>query len=157
MRGSRKPVTRRSFHWKLVDSIFEPLHIRFNFTLERCVDDKGLNSHGDLPDCSPSDSILERDLSGEHVLINPPWKLAEQIGRYFESFRRTAPSSTMAVFVLPKWAKFNEFTRHWNFTKNSQQGHNCLLANRWTIRLNRRRLLHLLGMFNCGLGFRVYG
>ena len=62
-RKSRKLVTRRSIDWKLVDSVFDPLHARFNFTLEGCADDEGLNSHGGLPHCSPSDSILERDLT----------------------------------------------------------------------------------------------
>jgi hypothetical protein len=74
---SRKHVTRRSIDWKLVDSVFDPLQARFNFTLEGCADDEGLNSHGDLPHCSPSDSILERDLSGERVFINLPGELAE--------------------------------------------------------------------------------
>jgi hypothetical protein len=46
----------------MVDSIFEPLHARFDFTLEDCsADDEGLISHGDLPHCSPSDCVLERD------------------------------------------------------------------------------------------------
>jgi hypothetical protein len=99
--------------WKVVDSVFEPLHAQFDFTLEGCADDEGLNSHSDLPHCSPSDSILERDFLGERVFINPPWELAYQIRQHFESDRRTAPTSTMAVFVLPKWAKFNQLTKHW--------------------------------------------
>jgi hypothetical protein len=69
----------------MVDSIFDPMHARFNFTLEGCAYDEGLNSHGNLPQCSQSDSILERDLSGERMFVNPPWKLAEEIGRDFES------------------------------------------------------------------------
>jgi hypothetical protein len=48
-------VTIRSNDWKLVDSVFEPLHARIDFTLEGCAHDEGLNSHGDLPHCSPSD------------------------------------------------------------------------------------------------------
>jgi hypothetical protein len=55
---------------------------------------------------------MERDLSRERVFINPPLELAEQIGHHFESCRRRAPTSTMAVFVLFKWAKFNDLTRH---------------------------------------------
>jgi hypothetical protein len=55
----------------MVDYVFEPLHARFDFILEGYADDEGLNSHGDLPHCSPSDSIIERDLSGERLLINP--------------------------------------------------------------------------------------
>jgi hypothetical protein len=111
-RHSRKPVTRRSIDWKLVDSVFDPLHARFNFTLEGCAYDEGLNSHSDLPHCSPSDSILERDLTGERVFINPPWELAEQIAQHFEDCRRTSPTSTMAVFVLPKWAKSTQVTKN---------------------------------------------
>jgi hypothetical protein len=61
-RQSRKHVTRRSIDLKLVDFVSEPLHARFHFTLDGCDDDEGLNSHGDLPHCSPSDSILETDL-----------------------------------------------------------------------------------------------
>jgi hypothetical protein len=34
-------------------------------------------------------------------------------GQHFERCRRTTPTSTMAVFVLPKWAKFNQLTKHW--------------------------------------------
>jgi hypothetical protein len=112
-RQSRKPVTRRSIDWKLVDSVFDPQHARFNFTLEGCAYDEGLNSHGDLPHCSPSDSILERDLSRERVFVNPPWELAKQIAQHFEDCRRTSPTSTMADFVLPKWAKFAQLTKHW--------------------------------------------
>jgi hypothetical protein len=107
-RGSRKHVTRRPIDWKLVDSISEPMHARFDFTLEGSVDDEGLDSHGGLPHGSPSDSILESDLSGER-------ELAEHMGRHFESCRRIGPTSTMVVLVLPKWAKFNELTRHWKF------------------------------------------
>jgi hypothetical protein len=43
-RHSRKPVTIRSIDWKLVDSVFEPLHARFDFTLEGCANGEGLNS-----------------------------------------------------------------------------------------------------------------
>jgi hypothetical protein len=111
-RQSRKFVTGHSIDWKLVDFVFEPMHTRFDFTQERSADDEGLNSHGDLPHCSPRDSILERDLSRERVFSNPPWELAEQIGQYFENCRRTSPTSIMAVFVLPKWAKFNQLTKH---------------------------------------------
>jgi hypothetical protein len=102
----------RSIDWKLVDYVFKPPHARFDFTLEGCADADGIDSHGELRQCSPSDLIQERDLSGERVFINPPWELAEQISRHFESCRQTSSTSWIVVFVLPKWAKFNEFTRH---------------------------------------------
>jgi hypothetical protein len=75
----------------MVDSVFDPLYARFNFTMEGCANDEGLNSHDDLPHCLPSDSILERDLSGERVFINPPSELAEKIAQHFEDCRRTFP------------------------------------------------------------------
>jgi hypothetical protein len=46
-RQSRKHVTRRSIDWKHVDSVLDPLHARFDFTLERYANDGGLNSDGD--------------------------------------------------------------------------------------------------------------
>jgi hypothetical protein len=64
-RESGRHVTRRSVNWKLLNFVFEPLHARFDFSLEGCANDEGLNSHGDLPQRSPSDSLLERDLSGD--------------------------------------------------------------------------------------------
>jgi hypothetical protein len=83
-RDNRKHVTtRRSIDWKLVDSVFEPLHARFDFTLEGFAHDEGLYSHSDLPQCSLSDFVMERDLSGERVFINPPCELVEEIGRHF--------------------------------------------------------------------------
>jgi hypothetical protein len=95
--------------------MFLTFDARFDFTLKGCADDEGLNSYGDFPQCSPCDWILERDLSRERVFINPPWELVEHIGNHFESCRRTTPTSTMAVFVLPKWAKFDELTRQCKF------------------------------------------
>jgi hypothetical protein len=72
--------------------------------LEGCADEEGLNSHSNLPHYSPSDSIMERDSSGERVFINPPWELAEHIGRHFEGCRRTTPTSKLVVLALPKAA-----------------------------------------------------
>jgi hypothetical protein len=85
-------------------TVFEPLHARFNFTLESCAHDESLNSLGDLLDYSPSDVVLERVLSGEQVFSNPHRESTEKMARHFESCRRTTPTSTMSMFVLPKGA-----------------------------------------------------
>jgi hypothetical protein len=54
----RRHVTpKRSIDWKLVDSVFEPLHARFDFTFDGCADDEGLNSHGDLSGLSSTNSL----------------------------------------------------------------------------------------------------
>jgi hypothetical protein len=102
---------RRSIDWKLVNSLFDPLHARIDFTLEGCADDEGLNPHKDLSYCSPSDSILKRDLRGERVLANPLWELSGQIAQHVENCTRIAPTYMMVVFDLPKWAKFNGLSR----------------------------------------------
>jgi hypothetical protein len=59
----------------------------------------------------------------------------------------------MAVFARPKLAKFNELTLHrklyQEFPTRTQQFTRQSLV-RWIIRLNRRRVLKLLGMFIVG-------
>jgi hypothetical protein len=77
----RHVTSRRSIDWKLGGSVFYPLYTRLDFILEGCAHDEGRNSHGDLPHCSPSDFILERDLSGERVFFSPLCKLAEVISK----------------------------------------------------------------------------
>jgi hypothetical protein len=134
----------------MVDSVFEPMHTQFDFTLEGCADDEGLNSHGDLPQCLSSDSILERDLSRERVFVNPPWELAEQIGQQFESNRRTAPTSTMAVLFYRNGQSSTSSLNTEVYTRNTHLGHSFLLVSRWKTQFNRRRLLRLRGMYNCG-------
>jgi hypothetical protein len=51
------------------------------------------------------------DFSEKRVLFNPSWELAEYIPRRFESCRRTTPTSTLTLFVLPKQAKFDNHTQ----------------------------------------------
>jgi hypothetical protein len=103
MRGSkqgnnrRHVITRLSIDWKLVDYVFEPLHIRFDFILEGCADHEGLNSHGDLPPSYVSDSVMEKDMSEERVFCNPPWEIEEHIARHFESYRRTTPTYRTSI------------------------------------------------------------
>jgi hypothetical protein len=48
---SRHITTRRSIDWRLVNGDFDTLHARFDFTLEECADDEGLNfyKHCELP------------------------------------------------------------------------------------------------------------
>jgi hypothetical protein len=101
---------RRSIDWKPLDSVFEPRHARFAFPLEEYDSDKGLNSHGDLPHCSPSEYILEIDLL--RVELQPSLGVGKKMARHFENCRRTSPTSTMALLVIPKWAKFDDLTQH---------------------------------------------
>jgi hypothetical protein len=137
----------------VVNFVFDPLHARFDFTLEGYAYEEGLNSHGDLPQCSPSDSVLERDLSGVRVFFYPPWELSEMMACHFERCKRTAPATTMAVFGRHRWAKFNTIiTRHWKLYQEFHARTQYFLSNRLLARLNTMwvRLLHGLSsnMYN---------
>jgi hypothetical protein len=66
------------------------------------------------------------------VFFNPHLELAEHIGRHFESCRRTSPIFIMVVFVLSKWAEFNELTLHKNMYQeflSRTQMFTCLSVN----------------------------
>jgi hypothetical protein len=54
------------------------------------------------------------------------------MARHFKRCRRTSPTSTMAVFVLPKWAKSKTSIDIGKCAMSSLPGHRCLLASWWT-------------------------
>jgi hypothetical protein len=67
-RDSRRHVTIRSIDWQLAHFVLESLlHARFDFNMESRTYDDCLNSHCDLPHRSLSESIREKDISGERV------------------------------------------------------------------------------------------
>jgi hypothetical protein len=49
----------------------------------------------------------------EQFLQWKSWDSAERMACHFESCRRITSTFTMALFVLHKWAKFNDITRHY--------------------------------------------
>jgi hypothetical protein len=61
------------------------MHARFDFSWEGCANDEGIKSHNDLTRSLSKNFVLERDLSGERVLLNTPCELAEHMERHFES------------------------------------------------------------------------
>lgn len=139
----------RTVDWRLVDRVFDPLHDKLKFTLEACADDEGLDTHRELPFCSPSNSILNQDLSGERVYFNPPWDMAEQIAAHFENCRKLDRKNTMGVFILPAWEKFDTMTRNWKlyqefpartplFTRLSKENaviHETVRPAHWPVRI----------------------
>ena len=112
-RTDRSRRSNYSVDWRLVDRVFDPLHDKLDFTLEGCADDEGLDTHRELPFCSKSNSVLERNLSGERVYVNPPWDSAELIANHFENCRKLDRANTLGVFVLPAWSKFDTMTSKW--------------------------------------------
>ena len=104
--------------WRLNDSTFDQLDAMFHFTLEACCDDKGLNGHCKydpdtdtrsntvMPFCSPSNSILNRNVVGESIFVHPPWSKATAIVSHIRRCHAKDPQNTLAIFVLPKFPAF---------------------------------------------------
>ena len=98
----KKPAA--AVDWRLVDEEFDRLHQSLNFTFEACCDDQGLNGHANLPYCSPANSVLDKDLAGERVFMNPPFKEAVKMVRHLRLCHQRDPKNTRALVVLPGWA-----------------------------------------------------
>ena len=114
----RKVIVRRKkskgkepMDWRLVDDEFDRLHQKLQFTKEACCDQRGLNGHQDLPYYSAENSILDNDVSGECLFVNPPWKLAPKIVDHIRRCHAKDPENTKALIVLPKWPTFEDCTK----------------------------------------------
>ena len=115
-RLSRHRRGRDTSDWQLVPAIFHTVHdyIRHHWlpltptgglgslTLDGSADVTGSNAQ--LPRfCSEVDSVLRRDLRGEHLWVNPDFtKISEILGHFLLAYR-TAPQSTSGTFLLPAW------------------------------------------------------
>ena len=122
--------------WRLIDSAFDELHSEFHFTLEACCDDDGLNRHHELAYCSSKDSFLDKNVTGQSVFINPPWKLAKECVEHMHTCHAKDPLNTKAVVVLPDWHTFKDCTTHMRlhktvpaheslFTKSTEEDHSA--------------------------------
>ena len=115
--GHKKPSKTVNGHqiprldWRLVDSEFDRLHKKMNFTLEACCDTKGDNGHACLRFYSPIDSLLDHDVSGHTIFMNPPWSKAKRFVDHVRQCHASDPKNTKALIVLPKWASFNDITK----------------------------------------------
>ena len=73
------------------------------FTLDGSSDPVGSNRQ--LPRfCSAVNSVLRRQLAGEHLYCNPDFELIERVLRHFLEAYRRAEVATSGTFVLPVWA-----------------------------------------------------
>ena len=73
-------------------------------TVDGCADTQGFNAQ--LPKFySKHDSVLQADLAGERVWLNPPFEeeFICQLLLHYAKCKQSAPSSTCAVIVLPAW------------------------------------------------------
>jgi hypothetical protein len=113
------------------------------------VDDEGLNSHGDLPHYSPSDYVLERDISGEQLFFKPPYELAEHMARHFKSCQLRYLRWPCSYYLLSGLSSTTSLDTR-KCTNNSRLGHNYLLPSRLATRHNMRFLPVLHCKLSCG-------
>ena len=113
---------RTTVEWRLIDEEFIPLHKEHEFTFEACCDDEGLNSHADLPFASPSNSILDNDMSGESIFINPPWGMATTVVAHLEACRAKDVENTKAVIILPVFKQFESMVKDWKIIREWSAG-----------------------------------
>ena len=113
---------RTTVEWRLIDEEFIPLHKEHEFTFEACCDDEGLNSHADLPFASPSNSILDNDMSGESTFINPPWGMATTVVAHLEACRAKDVENTKAVIILPVFKQFESMIKDWKIIREWSAG-----------------------------------
>ena len=87
--------------------IFEQLQklSNHNFTLDACANNKGDNALCSRY-CSVEDSFLNKDLKGEFVWLNPPFKRANEFLEAYFTQKRTYPDQVGACIVLPSWRQF---------------------------------------------------
>ena len=75
------------------------------FTLDACTNSKGDNALC-TQYCSVEDSFLTRDLKGEFVWLNPPFKRANEFLEAYCAQKRTYPDQVGACILLPCWRQF---------------------------------------------------
>ena len=72
------------------------------FTLDACANSKGDNALCTRY-CSVEDSFLNRDLKGEFVWLNPPFKGANEFLEAYFAQKRAYPDHVGACILLPCW------------------------------------------------------
>ena len=75
------------------------------FTLDACANSKGDNALCTRY-CSVEDSFLNRDLKGEFVWLNPPFKRANEFLEAYFAQQRAYPDHVGACILLPCWRQF---------------------------------------------------
>ena len=75
------------------------------FTLDACANSKGDNALCTCY-CSVEDSFLNRDLKGEFVWLNPPFRRAHEFLEAYFAQKRMYPDHVGACILLPCWRQF---------------------------------------------------
>ena len=75
------------------------------FTLDACANSKGDNALYSQY-CLVEDSFLTKDLKGEFVWLNPPFKRATKFLEAYFAQRRAYPDHVGTFILLPCWRHF---------------------------------------------------
>ena len=75
------------------------------FTLDARTNSKGDNALC-ARYCSVEDSFLDKDLKGEFVWLNPPFKRAREFLEAYFAQKRAYPGQVGACILLPCWRQF---------------------------------------------------
>jgi hypothetical protein len=82
---------------------FQVLEQRFGpFTVDAACDNDGYNAQVSTKFFCPSRSFLTSDIAGESVWLNPPLQQACNFISHYLRCKRTSPTTTSAVIILPK-------------------------------------------------------
>ena len=65
--------------------------------------------------CSEVDSVLLRDLRGEHLWVNPDFTLILEVLKHFRQAYQLSPHNTSGTFLLPEWTNYP----FWRLTKGA--------------------------------------
>ena len=78
---------------------------KHTFILDACANHSGDNALC-AQYCSPEDSFLSRDLQGEFVWLNPPFKCANEFLEAYFAQKHEYPDQVGASILLPCWRQF---------------------------------------------------
>ena len=106
-RERKGTVTAKTDGRMLHPKIFKQIQKLSNhiFTLDACANSKGDNALC-ARYCSIEDSFLNKDLKGEFVWLNPPFKRAHEFLEAYFAQKRAYPDHVGACILLPCWRQF---------------------------------------------------
>ena len=96
--------------WKLREELFNELHLYLQqywlegrkLSLDGGADVVGNNAQI-FPFCSEVDSLLDRDLRGEDLWLNPAFSKIQPLLRHVRAAWQSSPHNTSATLLIPEW------------------------------------------------------